>query len=427
MALARNNDRSPKVAAHGIYPHRMRDSALGTAYTVFQSPELERFEVRLSERLPQRRPDGGDLILGRATGARIEQIGGVPFGASGSPVMVRGRLIGALSQVFAPDFTLVGITPVDDMRQLAHEPGGCADPGVFDEQAKVTAGGMSPWTCRWARRLGIPVWDGSGSGTVSVSVGGRDNGGRANGGSVSGQRGIGHAGLDHSFDHAKGSAPVRSGGPIGAALLVGDVRLGFIGTVTFIEGRRLFAFGHPLLFTGPTCMPLTRAVIYDTAQGPAPTKVGDMLDVVGVVLQDRAAGIFAHLGEEAETIALEFRVRDLDRRRTEVVRSQAAPLPSLVSTLVFIAAVETYVRAMNRVGEGSARWRWQVYVHEEADPQVSEGTTYDPADIAAAAASTILPLIEELLGEGKRIAGVRLEAEVEQARTESPGLEGLIH
>ena len=46
---------------------------------------------------------------------------------------------------------------------------------------------------------------------------------------------------------------------VGMALMRGDLEMGATGTVTHVDGNRVYAFGHPFLNMGPTTMPMTRA------------------------------------------------------------------------------------------------------------------------------------------------------------------------
>ena len=55
------------------------------------------------------------------------------------------------------------------------------------------------------------------------------------------------------------SARSRPGDAMGVALLTGDFVLGATGTVTHVDGDRVYGFGHPLYNLGPTEFPMTRA------------------------------------------------------------------------------------------------------------------------------------------------------------------------
>ena len=55
---------------------------------------------------------------------------------------------------------------------------------------------------------------------------------------------------------------LREGDAIGVSLVGGDLEMGATGTVTHIDGNRVYAFGHPFYGLGPTEFPLTRAYVY---------------------------------------------------------------------------------------------------------------------------------------------------------------------
>src|SRR5262249_29984572 len=56
--------------------------------------------------------------------------------------------------------------------------------------------------------------------------------------------------------------PLKPGDAIGVMLVGGDLQLGGTGTVTHVDGDRVYAFGHPLYNLGPTEFPMTRAYVY---------------------------------------------------------------------------------------------------------------------------------------------------------------------
>jgi hypothetical protein len=93
-------------------------------------------------------------------------------------------------------------------------------------------------------------------------------------------------------------APLRPGDPVGVALLGGDSEMGATGTITHIDGNRLYAFGHPFFNFGPTSFPMTRATVYTSLPSlMASFKIATMGEVIGTVQQDRATAIAGTLGK----------------------------------------------------------------------------------------------------------------------------------
>jgi hypothetical protein len=81
-------------------------------------------------------------------------------------------------------------------------------------------------------------------------------------------------------------------------MLGGDSEMGATGTVTHVDGDRVYAFGHPFFNFGPTAFPLTRAHVYATLPSLMSSfKIATMGDVIGTMQQDRATAIAGTLGK----------------------------------------------------------------------------------------------------------------------------------
>src|SRR5438034_8037108 len=79
--------------------------------------------------------------------------------------------------------------------------------------------------------------------------------------------------------------------------LNGDLQLGGTGTVTHIDGNRVYAFGHPMYNLGPTEFPMTRAYVYTVLPSLfASMKLSATGEIIGTFLQDRATAIAGQLG-----------------------------------------------------------------------------------------------------------------------------------
>jgi hypothetical protein len=92
--------------------------------------------------------------------------------------------------------------------------------------------------------------------------------------------------------------PLREGDAIGVALVRGDLEMGATGTVTHIDGGRVYAFGHPFYNLGPAEFPLTRAYVYTMLPSlMASFKISSMGDTIGTMQQDRATAIAGTLGK----------------------------------------------------------------------------------------------------------------------------------
>ena len=77
----------------------------------------------------------------------------------------------------------------------------------------------------------------------------------------------------------------------------GDLELGATGTVTDVDGDRVYAFGHPFYGLGPDAVPDDARLRARRAAEPASSmKIASTGDVIGTVQQDRATTIAGTLG-----------------------------------------------------------------------------------------------------------------------------------
>jgi hypothetical protein len=106
---------------------------------------------------------------------------------------------------------------------------------------------------------------------------------------------------------------LRPGDSVAAVLVSGDMAMTGAGTVTYNDGKRVLAFGHPLFNLGPVNMPLAKEEIVTTlASSYTPTKMGNPSEVVGALRQDRHSAIGGELGATARMIPVTMHVRSYD-------------------------------------------------------------------------------------------------------------------
>ena len=124
-------------------------------------------------------------------------------------------------------------------------------------------------------------------------------------------------------------------------------------------------------------------------------KIGTLGSILGTVVQDRAAGILAILQQKPQLVSIKCQVKDQDRQQTIITQVQATNIASELPFLTYIAALESMQRAMNRVGPGTAQWRWSIQVKGTKEPIIVSSMQYDAFDIGF----TIAISGEELLAK----------------------------
>ena len=112
------------------------------------------------------------------------------------------------------------------------------------------------------------------------------------------------AGWEHSLN---------PGETVAGVLVDGDMSVTGLGTVTYNDGKRVLAFGHPFFNLGPVSMPMTKGeVLMTLASSYQPNKMANSTDVVGALHQDRHSGIEGVLGAQSDMIPVAVKVRSLD-------------------------------------------------------------------------------------------------------------------
>jgi hypothetical protein len=105
-------------------------------------------------------------------------------------------------------------------------------------------------------------------------------------------------------------APLKPGDPIGVLLMSGDNEVGATGTVTDIDGDKVYAFGHPFYGLGPTQFPMTRAYVHAILPSLSNSmKIASTGQVIGTFSQDRATAIAGTLGRGPAMIPINLRLK----------------------------------------------------------------------------------------------------------------------
>ncbi|MBV9406761.1 MAG: hypothetical protein JO211_15550 [Acidobacteriaceae bacterium] len=116
--------------------------------------------------------------------------------------------------------------------------------------------------------------------------------------------------LDSATPASDWRTALRPGESVAAVLVSGDMTMTGGGTVTYNDGKRILAFGHPMFNLGRVDMPLAKDEIITTlASSYQPTKMGNASEVVGALHQDRHSAIAGELGVTAHMIPVTMHVK----------------------------------------------------------------------------------------------------------------------
>ena len=314
-----------------FYPiEDVRPGMKGIGRTVFQGMTIEEFGVEVLGVLKNFAPRQ-DMILARLSGGPLDRTG-VVQGMSGSPVYIEGQLLGAVA--FAFNFSkepIAGIQPITQMIRILDR----AEP---EQQAASGAPRLeSPraFVHRLLDRIaqGLPVerslvpepagrWSGPEGGLESPSLTRIGTPLFLSGLSPLAIRQFSSVfsglGLNPVQMGGTGSAPymtsaeastVVPGSAVNAELVRGDITVSANGTVTHVDGDRVYAFGHPFLSTGPTDIPMSTSYVISVLPNLASSfRIAVPLEMVGSFKQDRSTGVYGRMGDQPEMIPVTVKV-----------------------------------------------------------------------------------------------------------------------
>ena len=333
----------------------------GIGKTCFRGNRPEEFQVEILGVL-RGIEAGANAVLARLGGEMLEETG-VFEGMSGSPVFIDGKLLGAVAFTYPyAKEAICGITPITQMvnsfkesvtpelefnletqidvfsestvppprnRSLSPETAVLFDEGETQPVATelqghalvpiatpLNLGGFDPKTLQKFqpkfRAMGMSILQGVGGASPGVTSG---------------------AWADSD------TPPLEPGSSIIIPLIRGDLDVSAGGTVTHIDGDKIYAFGHSLLELGFTDLPVHKArTIFIFPSLQSSFKILEMGEAVGSIRQDRGMGVFGRLGERTRMLPLKVQLRTsrgmIRNFEYEMVRDRLLT-PLLVNLAVF--------------------------------------------------------------------------------------------
>jgi hypothetical protein len=188
-------------------------------------------------------------------------------------------------------------------------------------------------------------------------------------------------------------ADLQPGSMISVQLLSGDLSLGAAGTVTSIEGTRMYAFGHRFLAVGSTAMPFARAEVVTLLPNLNTSfKLVTSKEWMGTVSQDRDAAISGILGQRAPmapvSIAVSRNGRPVQSYQLEMVDDPLLS-PLLLQMAVF-SAIDSTERS---VGAASLRVSGEIeFIDAPAPVRLDNLYSADNGAATIVSLTTALPM-----------------------------------
>lgn len=437
MFVGTANAQTPGVDANARDPRLfaledLRPGMKGVARTVFSGAEPQEFGVEILGVLPGFPGPRQSAIIAKLTGSNVEKTG-VFAGMSGSPVYIDGRLVGAIA--FSFPFSkepIAGITPIKQMIDI-FEKGNVNETQRPREPRLISFAQLA--TTDWKPTLPKPAFTGApliaavSQGSPLISLMGQQMTPiatpivftgitqealalfapqlMANG--LLPVSGVGGSAAITTLGEVS-EKTLAPGTSVSVQLVRGDYSIAASGTVTFRDGDRIYAFGHPFLSLGAADMPMTETTVVTVIPNVNNSfKLSVPGQMMGSISQDRAAGIFGQLGRAPKMIPVKINLHT-SRDRTETYSYEIANDAFLTPLLLNISVFNTITSSERALGESTISIKGQIKVKGQENVQLDQ--RFSSANSPILAAGSVAAPIASLLTSGfddVQIDGVNLD------------------
>ncbi len=364
----------------------------GYGKTVFTGDRVEMFNVEVLGILRNWEAKS-NMILIKMSGDPLEK-SGIIAGMSGSPVYIDNRLIGAVAYgwSFAKE-AIAGVTPINEMKstllnipvqekdisltsadwelppfpQNESEPGSRVTPLMSQELIQGSSGNMK------LMPILAPLVVSGVNGEVLQKMQPLFNAYGLY--PVQGGSYVSVSPLSGKGDSISEKDKLVPGASVAAILVKGDLSAAVVGTVTYVEGDNVLAFGHPFLQTGTADLPMASAYVYAilTSQSNS-VKMASPQEIVGRIQQDRRAGIAGILGESSPMVPCRIEVEGSQNLAYdfEIIDNKL-----LTPSLVLMAAQSAVLSTERRLGEKSVNIKLSAQIDGYEKPVVVENVFYE--------------------------------------------------
>ncbi|TFG80924.1 MAG: hypothetical protein E4H23_00840 [Chrysiogenales bacterium] len=358
----------------------IRTGMEGEGKTIFKGSNIETFKFKVLGILDKFVSDK-NLIIAELFAPELNE-GGVIAGMSGSPVYIDGKLIGSVSYGLS-NFSkkpIAGITPIEDILKISAYGGPVANVEISDikidfskENVKRVAEAIqnelvSRMSFSPARNLTPIKLFASSSGFCPQAV--------------QFLQGIfvplQNLDIGAAVDKKKLSPEMftlRPADAVSIPLIRGDASYAATGTVTHVDGKKVYVFGHPFFNLGTVEFPLHRAEVISVVPSYENSfKLATTRNMVGVVQQDRFSGVLGELGKTPYMIPLKIFLKNRNRNfNMELVNH-----PLLTPTLTYISLLNALLAEFQEFGFQSIAVTGKIFIENEENVVLNDlfsGTT----------------------------------------------------
>lgn len=421
---------------------QVRPGMKGYGMSVFQGSKPERFEVEVLGTLEGVPNPRQSLVIARLSGALVDRTG-VFAGMSGSPVYIDGKLVGAVAYAFPfAKEPIAGITPIKYMidifeqGQKEEQPRSSQSvsfktlieqsantsfdslPASLSAQLGARAASntaLTPYVGQTIVPIATPVtFSGISQNVLEAFAGDLKRIGIQPIAGVGGGSSLGPMVPANENTLAAGSS-------VSVQLVRGDFTIDAAGTVTYRDGARIYAFGHPFLSSGATSWPMAESSIVTVVPNLNNSfKLSAAGNLVGSINQDRSVGVYGQLGDKPRMVPVQLTVHT-SRNKTETYKFEIVSDPFLTPLLTRITMFSAITATERQIGSQTLKLGGRITINGQPDILLDNSFT-SPNGAGLFAVNAVAQPLAVLFNSGFNALDLRsIEVEVTSTDSRSSG------
>ncbi|MCK5057200.1 MAG: hypothetical protein KAT34_11130 [Candidatus Aminicenantes bacterium] len=345
----------------------VKEGMTGIGKTIFKGTKIETFEFKVLGILENILAPGKDIIFVELFSPVLEE-SGVIAGMSGSPLYIDGKVIGAVA--FGFNFAkkpIGGVTPIEDIIETSEYNKPLYQIDITDIKVEFDEKNIKKILNVIQRELVgrinfSPIKDMS-----PIEL-------------IPSNRGFSRSTLSYFtpiFPRAVTATVPRQFGTdsikedlfkispadaVSIPLVRGDFEFAASGTVTYVDGSKVYLFGHPFFNLGTVDFPLHKAEIITVFPSYINSfKLAATKHMIGTVVQDRFSAVQGELGRAPYMIPLEVFLKNRNRKfDVEMVDH-----PLLTPALTFVTLNSIFSSEYQDFGFRSLRVQGKIFIENE--------------------------------------------------------------
>ena len=438
VAVASESTPNPKL----MPLDQVRPGMKGYGMSVLQGSKPERFEVEVLGTLDGVPNPKQSIVIARLSGALVDRTG-VFAGMSGSPVYIDGKLVGAVAYAFPfAKEAIAGITPIKYMidifeqgqkeeqprssqhvsfKTLIGQSGSAsldslpALPSAQLGARAATNDALVPYVGQTIIPIATPVtFTGIPQNVLDTFAGDLRKIGIQPIAGVGGGSSLGAMVPANENTLAAGSS-------VSVQLVRGDFTIDAAGTVTYRDGEKIYAFGHPFLSSGATSWPMAESSIVTVVPNLNNSfKLSAAGNLVGSINQDRSTGVYGQLGDKPRMVPVRLTVHT-SRNKTEAYNFEIVSDPFLTPLLTRITMFSAIAATERQIGSQTLKLSGSIAINGQSDIKLDNSFT-SPNGAALFAVNAVAQPLAVLFNSGFNALDLRgIDVDVTSTDSRSSG------